>query len=391
MTSETFDKKSALAFIVAFGIVSLFADMAYEGMRSSTGPFLAQLGASGTAVGIIAGAGELFGYLLRLVSARIAERTRLYWPITLAGYAIQMSAVPLLAFAGNWWMAALLIVLERTGKAVRNPAANTMMSKAGEQIGQGWAFGLHEALDQFGALAGPLIASVVLARHGGYREAFLWLGIPAALTLLSVIIVSFRFRYAGAVAVAPKDMSGALSKAFWWYAGAAALVGFGFADYPLIAFHFEKANTVSDAMIPVFYAVAMGASGAGSLLFGRWFDARGLVVLVPGLLISAVVAPLVFFGGFALALTGVLLWGVALGVHDAIMTAAISQMVPEHGRARAFATFSAIYGIAWFAGSALMGVFYDISLVALVMIAVVAELAALVPLLIAIRSLRAKD
>ena len=157
---KDFDAKSALAFIVAFGIVSLFADMAYEGMRGISGPFLATLGASGAAVGVIAGTGELAGYLLRLASGRLAERTRLYWPIALAGYAIQMAAVPLLALAGSWWAAAILIIMERTGKAVRNPAANTMMSRAGEHIGQGWAFGLHEAMDQTGALVGPLIAAL---------------------------------------------------------------------------------------------------------------------------------------------------------------------------------------------------------------------------------------
>src|ERR1700722_84962 len=183
---KNFDKKSGLAFIIAFGVVSLFADMAYEGMRGASGPFLASLGASGVAVGAIAGTGELFGYLLRLVSGRLAERTRAYWPLALAGYTIQMAAVPALALAGNWWAAAIFIVLERTGKAVRNPAANVMMSRAGEQIGQGWAFGLHEAMDQTGALAGPLIASLVLATHHDYRAAFLWLGVPAVLTLISV-------------------------------------------------------------------------------------------------------------------------------------------------------------------------------------------------------------
>src|SRR5271167_3103935 len=105
----TFDKKSSLAFIIAFGVVSLFADMAYEGMRGISGPFLASLGASGTAVGIIAGTGELVGYLLRLASGRLADRTHLYWPITLAGYAVQMAAVPMLALAGSWWAAALFI------------------------------------------------------------------------------------------------------------------------------------------------------------------------------------------------------------------------------------------------------------------------------------------
>ena len=384
---ETFDKKSGLAFVIAFGVVSLFADMAYEGMRGISGPFLASLGASGTVVGAIAGVGELFGYLLRLVSGRIAERTRLYWPIALLGYIVQMAAVPALALAGNWWAAAIFIVLERTGKAIRNPAANTMMSRAGEHIGQGWAFGLHEAMDQTGACGGPLIASLVLALHHDYRDAFLWLGIPAALTLISVVTVRFRFSFAGYVAPPEKNAGHAtgLPRAFWLYAAAAALVAFGFADYSLIAFHYAKAHVVSPAIVPVFYAAAMGASGLGSLVFGRWFDKNGLVVLVPGLLIGAAAAPLVFLGGFGLALTGTLCWGVALGIHDAIMNAGIARIVPESSRARAFGLFSAIYGIAWFLGSALEGRLYDTSILALVGVSIAAELMAFIPLTLAIR------
>lgn len=388
--SREFDKHTGLAFIVAFGIVSLFADMAYEGMRGISGPFLATLGASGTAVGVIAGTGELFGYLLRLGSGRLAEKTQLYWPIALAGYVIQMAAVPALALAGNWWMAAIIIVLERTGKAVRNPAANTMMSRAGEHIGQGWAFGLHEAMDQTGALAGPLIAALVLAHHGHYTAAFEWLGIPAALTVLSVVIVSLRYPYAGRIAPAKAAQTGeaALSRAFWLYAGSAALTAFGFVDYPLIAYHFTKAHVMSAALVPILYAVAMGASGAGSLVFGRWFDARGLVVLVPGLLVTALAAPLAFLGGFDVAILGALAWGLALGIHDAIMNAAVATMVPAHARARAYGFFTAIYGTAWFAGSGLLGLLYDHSLVVLAIISVTAQLLALIPLFAAMRSMR---
>ncbi len=384
---QSFDKRSALAFIIAFGIVSLFADMAYEGMRSSTGPFLAELGASGTAVGIIAGTGELFGYLLRLGSGRLTERTRAYWAIAIAGYALQMAAVPLLAFAGNWFVAALLIVAERAGKALRNPAANTMMSKAGEQIGQGWAFGLHEALDQTGALAGPLIAALTLALHGSYRAAFLWLGVPAALTVLSVVVVSLRYPHAGEIPPAPRHETGVagFSRAFWLYALASALVGFGFADWPLIAYHDAKAGIAPADLIAVFYACAMGASGAGSLIFGRWFDRRGLFVLVPGVLLGAVMAPLAFFSSFWPAFAGALLWGVSMGVHDAVMNAAVAHMVPQALRARAYGIFTAIYGIAWFAGSSILGIIYDVSIPGLVALSIVAELAALVPLLRSIR------
>jgi MFS family permease len=387
-----FDKRSGLAFIIAFGIVSLWADMAYEGMRSISGPFLGSLGASGAIVGAVAGVGELFGYLLRLGSGRLAERTGAYWLIALAGYTIQMAAVPALALAGTWWAAAIFIVIERSGKALRNPAANTMMSRAGEHIGQGWAFGLHEALDQTGALSGPLIAALVLALHHDYRTAFLWLGVPALFTILSVVTVRMRFPYAGHIARATSQTTGTgLSRAFWLYAASAALVAFGFADYSLIAFHYAQAHVVSQAIVPIFYAAAMGISGAGSLLFGRWFDKSGLRVLVPGLLLGVVVAPLVFLGGTWLALIGTLAWGLSLGVHDAIMNAAVAQMVPAHARARAYGIFTAIYGVAWFIGSALEGLLYDVSIVGLVVLASAAELAAIVPLMMTLRALSAAE
>lgn len=386
--AATFDKRSGLAFIVAFGVVSLFADMAYEGMRAISGPYLGTLGATGAIVGTVAGVGEMFGYLLRLGSGRLAEKTGAYWAITIAGYALQMAAIPLLAFAGAWWAAAVLIVVERSGKALRSPAANTMQSRAGEQIGQGWAFGLHEALDQTGALAGPLIASLVLALHHDYRAAFLWLGVPAVITVATVIGLSARFPFAGHI-VKPaqqEEQTRHLPRAFWLYAATGVLVAFGFADFSLIAFHFAKSHVVGQPVIPIFYAAAMGASGAGSLVFGRWFDRRGLGVLVPGFLIAACAPPLVFLGGWPAALIGTLAWGIALGINDAIINAGIATMVPAHLRARAYAVFAAIYGMAWFAGSAAMGVLYDNSIIGLVIVASVAELLALIPLAFLLRA-----
>ena len=384
---RAFDTKSALAFIIAFGFVSLFADMAYEGMRGISGPYLALLGASGTAVGIIAGTGELFGYLLRLVSGRIAERTGAYWALALAGYAVQMAAVPLMALAGVWWAAAALIILERTGKAIRNPAANTMLSRAGEKIGQGWAFGLHEALDQTGALAGPLITALVLAHHGQYAHAFLWLGIPALLTVLSVAALAVRFSFAGhVVRPSEKDTDGALSRTFWLYAASAGLLAFGFADWPLIAYHFAQARIVEPAAIPLLYAVAMASAGAGALVVGRLFDRHGFVVLVPAVLLAALVTPLVFLGGALAAIGGAICWGIAFGVESSVLNAGVAHLVAAHGRASAYGVFSAVFGIAWFLGSSLLGALYDISLPALVAVAVTMELAALIPLGLAILS-----
>ena len=386
--SFTFDKRTGLAFIVAFGIVSLFADMAYEGMRAVSGPFLATLGASGAAVGTIAGLGELAGYLLRLVSGQAADRSRAYWPITLGGYVVQMLAVPMLALAGTWWLAASLIVLERAGKAIRNPPRDVMLSRAGEHVGQGWAFGLHEALDQTGALAGPLAAALILFLHHNYRAALAWMAVPSAITLVLLFAVRVRYRDAGHIAppAAHTVSPVRFSRAFWLYAISAALAAFGFADFTLISFHFGKAAVVGQAFIPVFYAAAMGAAGAGSLAFGRWFDLSGLIVVVPGMLIGALVAPLSFLGGFGLALAGTIAWGIALGVHEAVMSAAVAKMVPVEARGRAYGLFMAMFGLSWFLGSALMGALYDISIPLLVTVSVAAELLGVVPLIMAVRA-----
>src|SRR5438445_6330860 len=100
--SEDIDRHArAKHFIILLGWVSLFADLCYEGMRSAIGPYLALLGASGTAVGIVSGTGEALGYALRYVSGSLADRTQAYWLITIAGYATNLIAVPLLALAGT--------------------------------------------------------------------------------------------------------------------------------------------------------------------------------------------------------------------------------------------------------------------------------------------------
>jgi predicted MFS family arabinose efflux permease len=375
--------RSALRFVLLFGIVSLFADFAYEGARSVNGQFLSLLGASGFAVGFIAGAGELLGYALRLVSGRAVDRTRWYWPIAIAGYLIQMAAIPALALAGSWQAAAVLIIAERAGKAVRKPATGVMLAGAGERIGRGWAFGLYEGLDQLGALLGPLLVSLVLLeRHQDYHLAFAWLGLPALLTVLLVLAARLRFAHAGTLQVHPHETGsgGGYPAAFWWYLAGAGLVGFGFADFPLIAYHFTRTGSVAAPWVPVFYAAAMGAGGAASVLFGRLYDRRGLGVLVPLTLLLAANAPLVFFGGFAAALAGSLLWGIGLGVHESMMSAAVAALVPRQRLGAAYGLFTAVFGLAWFAGSAALGALYDVSVQATVIAAVAAQVLAL-PLL----------
>src|SRR5579863_5442011 len=181
-------KKTALKFVLLISVVSLFADMTYEGARSITGPYLATLGANAAIVGFVAGFGEFIGYALRIVSGYLADRTGKYWTITIIGYICNLLAVPLLALAGHWWLAAVLIIMERLGKAIRVPARDAMLSHAGQKMGMGWVFGLHEAIDQVGAMLGPLLVVAILYFKGSYQLGFAMLLIPALLALITLTV-----------------------------------------------------------------------------------------------------------------------------------------------------------------------------------------------------------
>jgi len=337
------DRSVALRFIVLIGILSFFADFTYEGSRSIVGPYLATLQATGTIVGLVTGFGELLGYGLRLFSGRWADVTGRYWPIIIFGYVLQMGSVPALALTGSWQAAAVLIILERVGKAIRNPPRDVMLSHAGVLAGgYGWAFGLHEALDQLGAMFGPLAVSVILAHSGNYREAFAILLVPAAINVSLVLFARVLYPKPHDMEKLPEaTLRSDLPPVFWIYLLGAILVAAGFADYPLIAYHFARNEIIPGNWIAIFYSVAMAVSGTGSLVLGRLFDAHGFVILVVLTVVSALFAPLVFFGGFWPALLGAAIWGLGMGVHESIIPAAISPMVPVRRRASAFGAFTA--------------------------------------------------
>lgn len=378
-------KTSAVKFVVLIGIVSLFADMTYEGARSITGPYLAVLGASGTIVGIVAGFGELVGYGLRLVSGYISDRTGRYWTVTLIGYVINMLAVPLLALAGNWQMAACLMIAERAGKAIRNPPRDAMLSHATQTMGRGWVFGLHEALDQIGAVIGPLVVTAVLYLDGSYRTGFAVLLVPALLALS--VLVAARFLYPrprDLEAILPAVETKGYPRRFWLYLIAASLIGAGYVDFPLIAYHFEKASVVSDNWIPVLYAVAMGVDALAALVLGSLFDRKGVSVLIFATVVAAFFAPLVFLSGNSLTLLGMALWGLGMGAQESIMRAVIAEMIPANRRASAYGIFNAAFGLFWFLGSLLMGILYDLSVPAVIACSVALQLAS-VPVLLWMR------
>jgi MFS-type transporter involved in bile tolerance (Atg22 family) len=369
-------RASALRFIVCLGIVSLFADMTYEGAHSIIGPYLKDLGASAFQVALIAGFGEMLGASLRFFSGRFADRSRAYWTITFSGYAMNVIAVPALAFAGNWQTAAILIIAERTGKALRGPARDVLLSGATQEVGHGWGFGLHSIMDQTGAVIGPLLMVAAVARSHRFGPPFLWLAFPAVGTLVALSMA--RLLNPDRVQPVKTQTNQSLPRVFWLYVAAAGLLACGMVDFPLLAYHFQAAKISTAVEIPLLYAGAMAVNGITALLFGKLFDRFGLNTLVFGILISLLALPLGFLGGPAGAIAGVACWATGLGAQDACLRSGIATVVSMNKRGGAFGAFNGVYGVMWFLGSVTMGLLYAHSLVALVVFGIVAQLAAAV-------------
>ena len=373
MTSKP-DRKAAFRFIVALGFVSLFADMTYEGAHSVIGPLLKDLGATATEVGIIAGLGEMIAASLRYFSGKLADKTRAYWTITTLGYFLNLVVVPGLAFAGSWQAAALLVVAERTGKSLRGPARDVLLSEATEVIGHGSGFGLHAAMDQTGAVLGPLLVATAVARSHHFGPAFIWLAVPALGAFIALLFARAMSPHHGEPPATPTKKN--LPNVFWIYTAAACLLALGFVDFPLLAFHFQKNSLTRPEVVPLLYAGAMGLNGMTALVFGRLFDRYGIQVIVLGIIVSLLALPFGFLGGATGVYISVACWATGLGAQDATLRSGISQVVSMNKRGTAFGAFNAAYGILWFVGSVTMGVLYDFSLVALVIFGMAAQLAA---------------
>jgi MFS family permease len=376
---------SAWRFVLAFGTVSLLMDFVYEGARSVTGPLLASLGASATVVGVVTGAGETAALALRLVSGTLADRTRRFWGWTIAGYALSAVSVPVLGLTGVLWVACALVIAERVGKAVRSPAKDTLLSHATAVTGRGRGFAVHEAMDQAGALLGPLAVAGMLVLTGGsdgvdYGPALGVLAVPGVASL--VLAVWLRTRVPdplayessaettaatrGGAPVPPGRDARRLPRVFWMYAGFTAATMVGFATFGVVSFHLVDRHLTPVAAVPVLYAAAMGVDALAALATGWLYDRVGARALIALPVLAAAVPLLAFSTVVWLAVLGVLLWGAAVGVQESTLRATVADLVPPGRRATAYGMFAGVMGTAAFAGGALTGVLYDHSIAALV-------------------------
>ncbi len=394
----------AMIFIILFGIVSLFSDMTHEGASSIRGAYMSLLGASAGAIGFVSGLGELIGYSMRYVFGRLTDKTKRYWPMTIAGYVLDVLAVPALALVGeHGWIAACgLLIIQRMGKAIKKPAKDTIMSFAASQEGVGKSFGIQEVLDQIGAFLGPVLLYVVMLfkTEGStfeiYSKCFAVLAVPGAITILLLLITKYKFPNPENFEPEEKKFTPfKVKKEFIFYIAGISLFAFGFIDYSIIIMHVSKTYTnisaqltetsslVNSGTLPLLYAGAMLVDAVAALVFGLMYDKKGVKALAWSTVISAPFAILVFGTKSTSALLlGIALWGVGMGAQESILKAAVTKMVPKSSRATGYGVFECSFGVFWFLGSWLLGVLYDISIPAMIAVSVVSQLAA-IPLYIA--------
>lgn len=377
---------SAWRFVTTFGVISMLADIVYEGARSITGPLLASLGATALVVGVVTGIGEAAALALRLVSGPLTDRTRTFWAWTIAGYALTVLTVPFLGVASVLWVAATLVIAERVGKAVRSPAKDTLLSHATSVTGRGKGFAVHKAMDQVGAVTGPLlVAGMLTVTQVNYLPTFAVLAIPgaAALTLLFWLRrqVPHPERYEDAGE--SQDAAGERQKLqlplrFWLYAGFSGITVSGFATFGVLSFHMVNRGILPPAAVPVVYAVAMAADAAAALLSGWAYDRIGPKTLVALPIVGAAVPMLAFTDSLTGAVLGALLWGTAIGIQDSTLRAVVADLVPSPRRATAYGIYAAVLGVATAIGGALTGYLYDVSIPMLIAVVGVIQLVALI-------------
>jgi MFS family permease len=377
---------TTMVFILLFGVVSLFSDMTHESANSIRGAFLALAGASAAVIGFVSGLGELVGYGLRYVFGRLTDKTRRYWPMVLVGYTLDVLAVPALALVGRngWVLACALLIVQRLGKAIKKPAKDTVMSFAATQEGVGKSFAIQELLDQIGAVLGPVLLYVIMLfqrrddAFSDYRTCFAFLAIPGAITLLLLWLTYKKFPHPENFEPEPKEyVPFHVSKRFVVYILGISLFAFGFADYSLIVMHFSRHHLFTADVLPLMYALAMLTDAASAFVFGWMYDRHARLSLVLSTLVAAPFALFAFLGGsVASAVLGVVLWGIGMGAQESILKAAVTTMVPKRSRATGYGIFECCFGAAWFLGSWLLGVLYDRSLLAMVLVSVAAQLLA---------------
>lgn len=374
--------RAAVQVIIIFGLISMLGDMVYETARSANSQYFNILGISAATVGLVFGVGEFLGYGLRLLAGVLSDRSGRPWIFLFVGYGM-LIAVPLMGFTQNWNLLIVLILLERIGKALRNPVKDTILSSVAEhQVGIGHAFGLQEALDQLGAFAGPLILTAVFALTGRtgvaeYQLGYRLLIIP--LIALMLFLMAARRKIQRERLIPEMNTRGyhrqRLPRIFWVYTLFTFVTTMGFLNFSISGYHVKAAGIMGDGEITFLYSLAMAVDAAASLLTGWLYDkvkdnsgrqSGGLILLAMIPLLTMLMPLLTLSRDRTAIIAGMVIFGVVMGTHETIMRSAIAYISPYDKRGTSYGIFNAVYGAALLIGSSVMGLLYDGKLISMI-------------------------
>jgi len=347
-----------LMLITLIGIVSFFADMTYESARSMIPQYFTYiLGGSVFALGIVIGIGDFLGYSFRSVSGKISDRTRNYWGMMFLGYTINLFAVPLLALANNYIIASILIIMERMGRATRIPPRDYVISTVASENKIGYSFALQNLLDQAGAVIGPLIISIILFYKYGYRDAFLFLGVPAILSILFLYIsyryskkeINFEYRR--------KIEKGIKKKHLIYY-----FVGIGLSAAGIFSISFILVlaqGFLQQYEVILIFTLAMVGEGIFGFIFGIAYDKIGKEIIIIGPILAILIILMVNFHNILIYMFLGLLFGSFTGVNDTVTRSVVANYIEETNRGSVFGTLNTSYGYGLLVSSIFIGYFFN--------------------------------
>ncbi len=344
--------REVLVVFLLLGLVSLFADIVYEGGRSVSGAYLAEIAAPAIAAALI-GVGEFLGLVFRLISGYIASTRgspRVLWGSTLLGYLLTALSIPVIGLAPAWQLVVLLYIIERLGKGLRAPTRDVILAEVSESIGVGKGFGIHELLDQLGAFMGPLLFSFLLAFYG-YRVAYLALLVPGVIAVLLVLI-------AWRLYPTPKSIPSTrglitlrgYSRRFWLYITATSILALGFMHWSIASYYLKTRGVISDVEIGLVYGLAMLVDALVAIPLGVLFDRIGLKLLLGIPLLLPLYTALVAYAPRELLYLSAIPWGIVMCSEESVMRASVAVIVEPSKRPLAYGVFGLVFGLMWALG-----------------------------------------
>ncbi|RLG83550.1 MAG: MFS transporter [Thermoprotei archaeon] len=369
-------KKTLLVFIL-LGLVSLLADVVYEGARSIIGAYLKVLEAAMVIAGVIS-FGEFIGYVMRGVGGFIANRfrsSRVYWMLIFLGYSVNLFAIPLLAFVGSWEYALVLVFIERMGKGLRAPARDVIISEVTEDLGKGKGFGIHEVMDQLGAITGPAIVAWILLTVASYKYAFLVLAIPALLSITTLFIAYVNYPKIKSVEVVRRT-GAKLPAKFLVFLLSISLMSLGFMHWGLVSYSLKHFSIFEDYFIPTLYLIAMLTDAIIAFPIGVMYDKIGVKSTLISPILIIILMALFASGKQSMIVLSIMLWGLVMGIYETIIRASIADLVPMESRAKAYGLYGIIFGASWTLGNIMLSYIMQISATMMLTYVVIVEIIA---------------